>query len=108
MVTLTALRELDKVIPYHPFSFAWLKNFLVGALPNNDEILKLMKENRGTFLSSNVLYVDDILIFCTGKLSSIHALTNLFTIYSQVFDQILNSIKFSIFSGLISTRGLST
>lgn len=69
-----------------------------------DEAIELINGTKYTYVSSHVFYADDILLFCIIKLSNIHALTNLFTYYSEVSCQIFSTIKSIIFFNLISRR----
>lgn len=61
-----------------------------------DEAIELINGTRDTYVSSHVFYADGVLLFCIIKLSNIHALTNLFTYYSEVSCQVFSTIK-SIF-----------
>jgi hypothetical protein len=53
-----------------------------------------------------IVYADDILVFCRGKLSCIHALKNLFTTYASCSGQVINVSKSTIYFGGISQISL--
>jgi len=55
--------------------------------------VELIKGSRSSYIPSQSLYVDDIMIFCKGKISSIHALMQLFNSYAQASCQVINPAK---------------
>lgn len=64
--------------------------------------IDLIKGSRSTCVPSHSLYADDIMIFCKGKISSIHALMQLFNSYALTSGQVINPSKSTIFYGSIS------
>lgn len=66
-------------------------------------ISKLISESRLDLIKSskNNFYVDDILIFCNGKMSNIYALKK-FIQYSIALGQVFNFSKSFIYSSVIS------
>jgi hypothetical protein len=44
--------------------------------------VNLIKGTRSINIPSHILYADDIMVFCKGKISCLNALKNLFTRYA--------------------------
>jgi len=63
--------------------------------------LDLIKASNHHNIPSHVLYADDIMLFCKGKLSCIKNLQNLFTDYALCSGQIINAHKSTLYSGSI-------
>jgi hypothetical protein len=68
-------------------------------------MLSLLPEIR-RFLPT--LYADDVMIFCSAKMSGIQNLKNLFIEYANCSDQKVNPAKSSIFSSSISPTRLAS
>ncbi|CAI8584688.1 unnamed protein product [Vicia faba] len=56
---------------------------------------------------SNILYVDDVFIFCKGKISNIKILISTFEEYAKVSGQMVNCDKSFIFGGGMSSSRLN-
>lgn len=69
--------------------------------------INLITSSRHHFIPSHILYADDVLIFCKGKLSSVHALKDLFIRYANCSGQYINPSKSTIYYGSISTGRLN-
>lgn len=67
-----------------------------------DGRLELVRGPRNTLLPSHVLYADDIMVFCNGKVSGLQALQDLFKEYALSSGQMISSNKSTIYSGSIS------
>jgi len=65
--------------------------------------LELIRGTRSVQVPSHALYANDIMIFCKGKLSSIHSLMQLFESYALASGQIINPLKSTVYYGSIST-----
>jgi len=70
--------------PLSPLLFCIAEDVLNRNISNlvNQGIVERIKGSRSTHIPSHSLYADDIMIFCKGKLSSIHALMQLFNTYA--------------------------
>ncbi|GAU46447.1 hypothetical protein TSUD_402140 [Trifolium subterraneum] len=66
-----------------------------------DGKVDLIKGARGSHVSSHIFYVDDIMIFCKGKISSLQALRDLFSTYAQASGQSISAEKSTIYVGSI-------
>lgn len=62
-------------------------------------MVDLIKSPRSTNILSHYFYVDDLMLFCKGKLSSLKSLKDLFTRYGDCSGQVVNLNKSSIFAG---------
>lgn len=67
----------------------------------------LMTASRNAHIPSHCFYVDDLMVFCKGKLSSLQALKELFFRYALCSGQVMNLNKSSIFSGGVSDARLN-
>jgi hypothetical protein len=72
-----------------------------------DGNMELIKGSRNSLVPSHCLYANDIMVFCSGKLSCIQALKNLFVRYANCSGQIINAAKSTIYSGGISQPRLN-
>jgi hypothetical protein len=72
-----------------------------------DGNMELIKGSRNSLVPSHCLYANDIMVFCSGKLSCIQALKNLFVRYANCSGQIINAAKSTIYSGGISQSRLN-
>ncbi|PNX83757.1 ribonuclease H, partial [Trifolium pratense] len=68
--------------------------------------LDLIKCSRNTFVPSHCLYADDIMVFCSGKISCLNALKILFVKYANCSGQIINANKSTIYSGGVTQTRL--
>lgn len=66
--------------------------------------VSLINGTREVFVPSHCFYVDDLMVFCKGKNSSLISLKELFTKYATCLGQIVNINKSSIYAGGISDR----
>jgi len=64
--------------------------------------MQLIKGTRSVQVPSHSQYVDDIMIFCKGKISSINALMDLFNFYAFASGQFIKPFKSTVFYGSIS------
>jgi len=64
--------------------------------------ISLINSSRYHNIPSHIMYADDIMIFCKGKISSVEALIDLFRRYAKCSGQCINPAKSTIFSGSIS------
>jgi len=55
--------------------------------------VELIKSSRNHFIPSQTLYVDDVMIFCKGKMSCIQALKHLFIDYDNCSGQLIKPSK---------------
>ncbi|RHN42261.1 putative RNA-directed DNA polymerase [Medicago truncatula] len=62
----------------------------------------LISASRNAKIPSHCLYVDDIMVYCKGKMSSLVALKELFTSYANCSGQAINLRKSSIYYGGIN------
>jgi len=68
--------------------------------------VELIKASRNVSLPSHSLYVDDIMVYCKGKISCLSALKDLFQRYALALGQVISSRKSTIFYGSIPTARL--
>lgn len=71
--------------PTYPFLFYLAKDVLSRSLSKlvSHGGLDLIRSSTNNFVLSHIFYANDILIFCTGKMSDINALKNIFQEYSM-------------------------
>lgn len=69
--------------------------------------LDQMAGTRNTKVPCHILYADDIMIFCKGKIHCVEALIDLFTKYAEESSQKVNHNKSTIFAGSISSTRLN-
>lgn len=69
--------------------------------------LSLINSSRLHNIPSHIMYADDVMIFCKGKLTSVEALKDLFNKYAECSGQYINPAKSTTFSGSISRGRLS-
>lgn len=75
----------------------------IGKLVLNDD-LELIKSSKNTTIPSHIVYADDILLFCTGKLLNIWALKKVFQDYSKASGQNINLSKSFFYPGEINSK----
>lgn len=83
-VSFLARDRRDMETPYLLFYFCLAEEFLSGVITNLDDNCQLfffINGSIGNHISVDVLYVDDVLIFCKGTMSCMRAIQNLFTRY---------------------------
>lgn len=68
----------------------------------DDGKVELIKASRKANIPSHCFYVDDLMVFCKGKMSSLEALKEIFTRYADCSGQAMNLSKSFIF-----VRGVS-
>jgi len=68
----------------------------------------LIKSYRNHFIPSHTLYVDDVMIFCKGKMSCIQALKQIFIDYANCSGQLINPSKSTMYSGSIPLSRLNS
>ncbi|CAL5204293.1 unnamed protein product [Lathyrus oleraceus] len=68
--------------------------------------LELIMPSRNNWVPSHIFYVDDTMIYYTGKPSNIQALKHIFQDYSVVSDRSFNLSKSFTYSGFISMSQL--
>ena len=90
--------------PLSPLLFSIAEEVLSRAISISTARGRLtpMSYCRGTIIPTHVLYVDDIVIFCTGLKSNVRELLNIFQQYSDVFEQLINKAKSRAFTGAMS------
>ena len=95
--------------PLSPLLFCLAEEVISRALTKlvRDGHLSLIQGSRNIAIPSHILYADDIMLFCKGTMSNIHALTDLFRKYSEASGQFVNPQKSSIFAGSISNARLN-
>jgi len=64
--------------------------------------LSLINSSRYHNIPSHIMYVDDVMIFCKGKVSSVEAHIDIFKRYAECSGQCINPTKSTIYSGSIS------
>ncbi|KAI5447655.1 hypothetical protein KIW84_015198 [Lathyrus oleraceus] len=64
---------------------------------------ELIKSSKNTIIPSHIVYADDILLFCTGKLLNILALKKVFQDYSKASGQNINLSKSFFYPGEINS-----
>ncbi|GAU26296.1 hypothetical protein TSUD_55940 [Trifolium subterraneum] len=69
--------------------------------------LDLIKGTRNYRVPSHSFYVDDLMIFCKGKLSGLKALKDLFNLYALESGQVINNSKSTIFCSSITQGRLA-
>ena len=57
----------------------------------------------GVYLPTHILYVDDVMIFCTRTKRNIRVLLNIFQRYSEVSEQIINNAKSCLYTGAMNS-----
>lgn len=70
--------------------------------------LNQMRAARNLYAPSHCLYVDDILIFCSGTLVNIRNIMKLFEVYGQYSGQLVNAQKSKFYSGAINLSRIHT
>jgi len=68
--------------------------------------ISLINSSRNHNIPSHIMYADDVMIFCKGKISSVEALIDLFIRYAECSGQCINPAKSTIFSSSISRSRL--
>ncbi|KAK2411057.1 hypothetical protein QL285_046381 [Trifolium repens] len=96
--------------PLSPLLFCLAEEVLSRGISKlvTDGNIELIKGARNTFVPSHCLYADDIMVFCSGKISSLNALKNLFVRYANCSGQVINAAKSTIYSGGISQTRLDS
>lgn len=67
----------------------------------------MIRSFKNKLVPSHILYANDILILCYGKMSNINALKKIFQEYSMASSQCFNLGKFSIYSGSTTESNLN-
>jgi len=95
--------------PLSPLLFCIAEDVLIRAITQLvvQGKLQLITSSRNFQVPSHVLYADDIMLFCKGNISGIHALRDLFLRYVECSGQFINPAKSTIFSGSISQSRLN-
>jgi len=95
--------------PLSPLLFCLAKDVLSRGISRlvEEGKLELIKGSIYLMLPSHVLYVDDIMVFCKGKVAGLQALQNLFKNYALASGQVINVNKSTIFSGSMSASRLN-
>jgi len=90
--------------PLSPILFCLAEDVLSRSIKNLVEQgkVELIKGSRNHYVPSHTLYVDDIMVFCKAKSSSIQALKDLFQRYAAVSGQLVNPAKSTLYAGSIS------
>jgi len=87
--------------PLPPLLFCLAEEALsrgISKLVTDGEV-DLISSSRGTKVPSHCFYVDDLMVFCKGKVSNLVALKNLFTRYANSSRQVINASKSFFFDG---------
>jgi len=95
--------------PLSPLLFCLAEDVLSRSISKlvEEDKLELIKGTRHTSVPSHTFYVDDIMIFCKGKLSGLNNLKDLFQWYALNSGQVINCSKSTIFYNSISTKRLN-
>lgn len=90
--------------PLSPLLFCLAKEVLSRAISASREKGQIipMSYYHGTYLPTHVLYVEDIMFFCTGLKTNIRELLNIFKKYSEVSGQVINNAKSRFYIGSMS------
>jgi len=90
--------------PHSPLLFCLAKEVLSHAitLAHQAELLTPISYVRGVPFPTHILYVDDIMIFCTGTKKNICCLLCIFNYSSEVLGQKINNTKSCFFTGSIT------
>jgi len=102
-------RGVQQGDPLSPLLFCTAEDVLSRSITKlvQEGKLELISSSRHHQLPSHILYADDVMIFCKGKLSSVQALKDLFLTYAGCSGQHINPSKSTIFSGSLSTGRLN-
>jgi len=94
----------DRETPLSPLIFCLVEEVLSRALSDSTARGRLipMSYCRGSNFLKHVMYVDDIMIFCTGLKSNVRELLSIFHKYSEVSGQIGNNAKSRFLTGNMS------
>ncbi|PNX63452.1 ribonuclease H, partial [Trifolium pratense] len=94
--------------PLSPLLFCIAEEVLSRGITRlvDDGQLDLIRGTRSCQVPSHSLYADDVMIYCSGKLSGLEALRMLFTRYAISSGQVIDAAKSTIFAGSISQARL--
>jgi len=70
--------------------------------------LELISASRNAKIHSHCFYVDDLMVYCKGKIAGLEALKNLSIRYANCSSQIINTSKSSFFASGISQHRLQS
>jgi len=89
--------------PLSPLLFCIAEDVLIRGISKlvEEGKLDLIKASSQHNIPSHVLYADDIILFCKGKISCIKNLQKLFTDYALCLGQIINAHKSTLYSDSI-------
>ncbi|MCI03301.1 RNA-directed DNA polymerase (Reverse transcriptase), partial [Trifolium medium] len=90
--------------PLSPLLFCLAEDVLSRGISKlvHDGKLDLIRGTRLVNVPSHTLYADDIMVFCRGTNSNLHALSQLFSDYALASGQVINANKSVLFSGAMS------
>lgn len=93
--------------PLSPLLFSIGEEVLARMIDYNDGFRKIMKAEAkmGVLVPTNLLYADDILIFCKATRDNVLLLRDIFRQYGEASGQIINLEKSQIFYGQQLTTG---
>ena len=94
--------------PLSPLLFCLAEDVLSRSIKKlvEDGKIERIKSSRNTYVPSHSFYADDMMIYCKGKSSSLHALKDLFHRYELASGQVISTSKSIIFSSTISQARL--
>jgi hypothetical protein len=103
------IRGVRQGDPLSPLLFCIAEDVLSRSLTNlvQEGKLNLIKGTRNFNVPSHSFYADDLMIYCKGNISSIHAIKDLFARYELASGQVISSGKSTIFSGSINQARLN-
>jgi len=86
--------------PLSPLLFCLAEDVLSRSITKlvEEGKLELITGTRHVKVPSHILYADDIMLFCKGKVSCINALINTFTRYAHVLGQHISNSKSTLYS----------
>jgi len=108
--SLTAIEESSNETLYLHFFFCIAKEVLSRGISKlvNDGQVSLIHGTKDVHVPSHCFYVDDLMVFCKWKNSSLIAFKELFTKYAACSGQIININKSFIYVGGISDSRLDS
>lgn len=72
-----------------------------------DGHLKLFKGPKNSTMPQYCFYVDDLIVYCNGRLSNLNAPKEVLCRYSSCSGQFINADKSTVFKGIISHIGFT-
>jgi hypothetical protein len=90
--------------PISPLLLCLAEDVLSRGISNlvNSGVLDQIKGTRHFKVPSHTFYVDDLMVFCKGKLSGLKELKKLFNYYALQSDQVISTAKSTIYSWSIT------